>query len=65
MWISLLAKVRCFVSFPYIIGKEDKAVIYWVIGRGLILLLFGPPGVGKSLTAEAGKPKFLSCFLGF
>ena len=31
-------------------GADDRG-----LGRGLILLLFGPPGVGKSFTAEAGK----------
>lgn len=28
---------------------------YRVIGEGTIILLAGPPGVGKTLTSEAGK----------
>lgn len=30
------------------------------VGEGIIILLCGPPGVGKTLTAEAGKSKQLS-----
>jgi SpoVK/Ycf46/Vps4 family AAA+-type ATPase len=26
-----------------------------IIGEGIIILLCGPPGVGKTLTAEAGR----------
>ena len=34
---------------------EPEVLTNTILGRGLILLLFGPPGVGKSFTAEAGK----------
>lgn len=27
------------------------------IGHGLIAVMFGPPGVGKTLTVEAGKQR--------
>jgi len=27
-------------------------------GEGIIILLCGPPGVGKTLTAEAGKSRY-------
>jgi hypothetical protein len=26
------------------------------LGKGVIMLLTGPPGVGKTMTAESGKP---------
>ena len=26
-----------------------------IVGRGMIMLLSGPPGVGKTLTAESGR----------
>lgn len=35
--------------------NRDIWLTYSDIGRGMIILMFGPPGVGKTYTAEAGR----------
>lgn len=35
-------------------GLGGDLLLIWPVGRGIIMLLEGTPGVGKTLTAEAG-----------
>jgi SpoVK/Ycf46/Vps4 family AAA+-type ATPase len=37
-----------------------QKLIKSIIGEGIIILLCGPPGVGKTLTAEAGLSNLVS-----
>lgn len=55
-------------EFDVVPGKGAQSVIYNAgvdtdtpLGKGDIILLSGPPGVGKTLTAESGEKFLLIC----